>query len=83
LYFERCFSIQNSVIRLKSNILAPTNFWAGYATAKNTKVQFVLRYTKRGTSSTESLIINLKSKHRIQVILESDDHNTIPAQEEI
>jgi len=33
LCFERLFSMQNSVIRLKSNILAPANFWAGYATA--------------------------------------------------
>jgi len=32
LCFERRFSKQNSVIRLKSNILAPQNFWAGYAT---------------------------------------------------
>ena len=32
LCFERRFSIQNGVIRLKSNILAPPNFWAGYAT---------------------------------------------------
>jgi len=33
LCFERHFSKQNSVIRLKSNILAlPPNFWAGCAT---------------------------------------------------
>jgi len=39
LCFERRFSKQNSVIRVKSNILAPKkffwfppNFWAGYAT---------------------------------------------------
>jgi len=38
LCFERRFAKQNSVIRLKSNILAPPNFlvppnfWAGYAT---------------------------------------------------
>jgi len=32
LCFERRFSKQNSVIRLKSNILAPPkNFWTGYA----------------------------------------------------
>ena len=30
--FERRFSKQNSVIRLKSNILPPPNSWAGYAT---------------------------------------------------
>jgi len=30
---EKRFSKQNSVIRLKSNIGAPQNFWAGYATA--------------------------------------------------
>ena len=47
----------------------------------NTKVQFVLRYTK-GVSSTESLINHLKSKHRIHVH-KSKDHKTIPAQEEI
>jgi len=39
LCFERRFSKQNIVIRLKSNILdpqifkPPLNFWAGYATA--------------------------------------------------
>jgi len=33
LCFERPFSKQNSVIRLKSNILPPKNFWTGYATA--------------------------------------------------
>jgi len=38
LCFERRFSKKNSVIRLKSNILTPSdfsstpNFWAGYAT---------------------------------------------------
>ena len=32
LCFERRFSKQNNVIRLKSNILAPPNFWVGYAT---------------------------------------------------
>jgi len=31
--FESCFSKQNSVIRLKSNILPPPNLWAGYGTA--------------------------------------------------
>jgi len=49
----------------------------------NNKVQFVLQYTKGGGSSTESLINYLKSKHRIHAILESEDHKTIPAQEEI
>jgi len=44
-------------------------------------MQFVLRYTKRGASGTESLINHLKSKHIIQVILESEDHNTIPAKD--
>ena len=44
---------------------------------------FVLRYTKRGASSIESLIKHLKSQHRIQAILESEGHNTTPAQEEI
>jgi len=34
LCFERCFSKQNSVIRLKSNILPPPQFWPGYATAR-------------------------------------------------
>jgi len=32
LCFERHLSKQNSAIRLKSNILAPKKFWAGYAT---------------------------------------------------
>ena len=32
LCFERRFSKQNSVIRLKSDILHPPNFWTGYAT---------------------------------------------------
>jgi len=41
----------------------------------------VLRYTsyaKGGGSSTESLINHLKSKDRIHVINESEDHQTIP-----
>jgi len=46
-------------------------------------VQFVLRYTKGGGSSTESLINHLKSKHGIHVTHEREDHKTIPAQEEI
>jgi len=46
-------------------------------------VQFELRYTKGGGSSTESLISHLKSKHIIHIIHESEDHKTIPAQEEI
>jgi len=33
LCFERRFSKQNGVIRLKSPILATPNFWSGYATA--------------------------------------------------
>jgi len=33
LCFEGSFSQKNSVICLKSNILAPPNFFAGYATA--------------------------------------------------
>jgi len=49
----------------------------------NTKVQFVLLYTKGGGSSTERLINYLKSKHRIRVIHEGEDHKTIQAQEEI
>ena len=46
-------------------------------------MQFVLRYTKGGGSSTESLINPLKSKRRIHVTHASEDHKTIPAQEEI
>jgi len=45
-------------------------------------VQFVLRYTKGGGSSTESFINHLKSK-QIHVINESEGNKTIPAQEEI
>jgi len=33
LCFESRYPKQNSVIRLKSNILAPQKFWADYATA--------------------------------------------------
>jgi len=43
----------------------------------------VLRYTKGAGSSTESLINHLKSNSRIHVILESEDHKTVRAQEEI
>jgi len=43
----------------------------------------VLRYTKGGGSSIKSLINHLKSKHRIRVIYEGEDHKTIQAQEEI
>ena len=35
LCFERRFSIQNSVIRLKSNIFPPPNFWTGYDTGNS------------------------------------------------
>jgi len=45
-------------------------------------VQFVLHYTKGGVSNTESLINHLESKHRLHVIHESEDHKTIPVQEE-
>jgi len=44
-------------------------------------MQFVLRYA--GGWRTESFINHLKSKHRIHVIHEGEDHKTIPAQEEI
>ena len=37
LCFERRFSKQNSVIRPKTNILAPPKFWAGYATGRHLK----------------------------------------------
>jgi len=46
-------------------------------------VQFVLLYSKRGGSSTESLINHLNLKHRIHVIHESEDHKSIVAQEKI
>ena len=46
-------------------------------------MQFVLPLNKRGGSRTEKLIKYLKSKHRIHVILENEDHKTIPVQEEI
>ena len=49
----------------------------------NNKAQFVLRDTNVGGSNTESLINHLNSKHIIHVILESEDHKTIPEQEEI
>ena len=38
LCFEWRFSKQYCVIRLKSNILPPHNFWAGYATVRVTKL---------------------------------------------
>jgi len=43
----------------------------------------VLHYTKGGGSSTESMMNHLKSKHRIHVIHEGEDNNTIPEQEAI
>jgi len=46
-------------------------------------VQFLLSETNAGSSSTKRLINHLKSKHRVQVILESEEHKTVPAQEEI
>ena len=46
-------------------------------------MQFVLRYTKGGGSSTKSLINHLKSKHRNHVTYKSEEHKSIPAQEEI
>jgi len=44
LCFERRFCKQNSVIRLKSNILAPLKFWAGYATVFNMKEQMIVKF---------------------------------------
>jgi len=44
LCFERRFSKQNSVIRLKQSILAPPNFWAGYATDAPTPMVKVPRF---------------------------------------
>jgi len=38
LCFERRFSKQTSVIRIKSYTLPPSNFWAGYATAPRLNV---------------------------------------------
>jgi len=49
----------------------------------NNKAQFVLRESNAGGSNTESLINHLKSKHRIHIILASEDHKIIPEQEEI
>jgi len=55
LCFVKCFSKQNSVIRLKSNILppqffcTPPNFWAGYATGLNLFVVGKHRYSKLNT----------------------------------
>jgi len=49
----------------------------------NNKAQFVLRESNAGGSRSEILITHLKSKHRIHVILESEDHKTNPEQEEI
>jgi len=46
-------------------------------------VQFVLRYTKGGGPSTESLINHLQWKHTIHATNESEVHKTTPAQEEI
>jgi len=43
----------------------------------------VSRETNVGGSNTESLINHLKLRHKIHVILESEDHKTIPEQEEI
>jgi len=43
----------------------------------------VLCESNAGGLSTKSLINHLKSKHRIHVILESEDHKTIPELEEI
>jgi len=48
LCFERRFSKQNSVIRLKSNILPPQTFWAGYAT----EVKHAQEWLKRRCSNT-------------------------------
>ena len=46
-------------------------------------MQFVLCETSAVGSSTKGLINHLKSKHSINVILESEDHKTLLAQEEI
>ena len=46
LCFERRFSRQNSVLRLKSNILAHPNFWAGYATGPQAKEWTWVKFCK-------------------------------------
>jgi len=64
LCFERRFSKQNSVICLKSNILASPNFWAGYATAAMPYVSVFLPATampKLPTYDVMYLSKNIKS----------------------
>ena len=46
-------------------------------------MHFVLLRTNAGDSNTKRSINNVQSKHRIHVILESEDHVTVPAPEEI
>jgi len=56
LCFERRFSKQNSVIRLKSNILATPKFWAGYASVcyhcRTGQPSFVCTVKKRMPQTT-------------------------------
>jgi len=64
LCFERRFSKQNNVIRLRSNMFSPPNLWAGYATEliemsslEKTQVRHICSqfWHFRGTLGTPSL----------------------------
>jgi len=54
LCFEKRFSKQNSVIRLKSNILAPQSFPAGYATDSDYVRSDLLGYSARACSGKKT-----------------------------
>jgi len=55
LCFQRRYPKQNTVTCLKSNNLAPSNFWAGYATATQPCSQLMISSVHRGTfSSTDA-----------------------------
>jgi len=67
LCFERRFSKPNSVIRVKSNILPPQNFWAGYATGDNQRFGEPFNIVKEahdgpwGTIATVSFLSRFRS----------------------
>jgi len=64
LCFERRFFKQNSVIRLKSNISPPSNFWAGYATA--TKRRLNVLFAGFVTRPFASLILQLANASQLR-----------------
>ena len=71
LCFGRLFSKKNSVIRLKSNILAPQKFWAGLATDPRFAHEFKETFIKLRHFSTMAHVSSLATAlfHNLYLVL--------------